>query len=384
MQLDNPQIMSLVDANTTFAVDLYRKLKETEGNLFLSPYSISVAVAMMYAGARGNTETQMARVLHFSLSQEQLHPTFAALEARNSNIQKKGHVRLNVANSFWPQERYAFLQEYLALVKECYGVVIKPVDYVTDAETARQMINEWIETQTEKRITELIKRGILDSLTRLVLVNAIYFKGDWASKFDKWLTKDAPFWVTPANSINIPMMQRTLELRYAQVDNMQILELPYAGYDFSMVVLLPNMVDGLPDLEKVLTIERLEKWTSALQETEVTVFLPRFKMTAEFQLNEVLKSMGMTDAFDVRGANFAGMDGKPGWLYIGAVLHKAYVDVNEEGTEAAAVTTIEGRELGIPEPPAVFRADHPFIFLIRDNITRSILFLGRVASPVVQ
>ena len=384
MQRENPDIKSVVSGNTAFAVDLYRHLKKIEGNLFLSPYSISVALAMTYAGARGNTETQMAQVLHFAPGQEQLHATFAALETRLNSIQKAGHIRLSVANSLWPQKRYPFLQEYLALMRECYGVVIILVDYTTEAETARKMINEWVETRTENKITELIKPGILDPLTRLVLVNAIYFKGNWASKFDAEVTDDAPFWVTATNNISVPMMNQTRKLLYAQADGIQILELPYAGNDLSMIVLLPKKVDGLAELQETLTPERLEKWTSNLEETEVVVFLPRFKMTSEFRLDATLASMGMPDAFDYLKANFAGMDSKPDWLYIAVVLHKAFVDVNEEGTEAAAATAVVMKGRGFPQPPVVFRADHPFLFLIRDNVTRSMLFFGRVVKPVVQ
>jgi serpin B len=339
---------------------------------------------MTYAGARGNTETQIAQVLHFAPGQERLHATFAALETRLNSIQKEGHIWLSVANSLWPQKRYPFLQEYLALIRERYGVVITVVDYTTEAETARKMINEWVETRTESKIAELIKPGVLNPLTRLVLVNAIYFKGNWASKFDAKVTDNAPFWVTATNSISVPTMNQTRKLLYAQADGIQILELPYAGNDLSMIVLLPKKVDGLAELQEAMTPERLEKWTSNLEETEVVVFLPRFKMTSEFRLDATLASMGMPDAFDDAKANFAGMDGRPDWLYIAAVLHKASVDVNEEGTEAAAATAVVIATKSFPQPPVVFRADHPFIFLIRDNVTHSILFFGRVVKPVVQ
>jgi serpin B len=377
--LENQDIQSAVSGNTAFALDLYQQLKAAEGNLFFSPYSISVALAMTYAGARGNTATQMAQTLHFTLDQSQPHPAFAELEARLNSVQQKGRVKLGVANSLWPQKKYDFLPEFLALAREYYGVEITPVDYVNATEAARSMINEWVETKTEKKITDLIPPGILDDLTRLVLVNAIYFKGDWSSQFDKRNTSDAPFWVMPGESIIVPMMNQTREMRYARRDGLQILELPYAGDDLSMVVLLPDENDGLDELHAALTAGRLEKWTDDLWEMEVNVFLPKFKTTSAFNLNDELRIMGMPDAFD-NTADFSGMNGTK-WLVIAAVLHKAFVDVNEEGTEAAAATAVVMRAKSMPAPPVVFRADHPFLFLIRDNVTRSILFLGRVVNP---
>jgi serpin B len=380
--LENQGLTSVVEGNTAFALDLYQQLKTKEGNLFFSPYSISVALAMTYAGARGNTESQMAQTLHFTLDQSQLHPAFAELEARLNSVQQKGHVKLGVANSLWPQKKYDLLPEFLALTQEYYGVEITPVDYAHAAEAARLLINEWVEAKTEKKITNLIPSGILTSLTRLVLVNAIYFKGDWSSQFDKRNTSDAPFWVMPDESVVVPMMSQTREMRYARRDGLQILELPYAGDDLSMVVLLPDEIDGLDELHAALTAGRLEKWTDDLWEMEVNVFLPKFKTTSAFNLNDKLRIMGMPDAFG-DNADFSGMDGAK-WLVIGAVLHKAFVDVNEEGTEAAAATAVVMRGKSMPAPPVVFRADHPFIFLIRDNVTRNILFLGRVVNPALK
>jgi serpin B len=380
--LQNQEVESAVRDNAAFALDLFHQLKVNEGNLFFSPYSISVALAMTYAGARGNTAAQMAQTLHFTLEQARLHQAFATLEARLRSMQAKGHVKLGVANSLWPQKKYDFLPEFLALTREYYGVEITPLDYAHATEAARLIINEWVEAKTERKITNLIPPRILTDLTRLVLVNAIYFKGDWASQFDRQNTSDATFWVTSSESVTVPLMNQTREMRYAKRDGLQVLELPYAGDDLSMVVLLPDKVDRLDELQATLTAERLEMWTSKLRETEVTVLLPKFKMTGELRLDVALQEMGMADAFDTLKANFAGMDARPDWLYIAAVLHKAFVDLNEKGTEAAAATAVVmyGRAASIP--PVNFRADHPFIFLIRDNTTRSILFLGRVVNPV--
>lgn len=365
--------------NTTFAIDLYQKLKEAKDNLFFSPYSISTALAMTYAGARGNTERQMARTLHFTLGERQLHPAFASLEARLNAVQEPGDIQLSVANSLWPQIDYIFLEEFISLTKKNYGVLITPVDY-RHTEAARTKINSWVEKKTEEKIKDLIPPPLINALTTLVLVNAIYFKGNWASQFDPSSTEDAPFWLTPAAKIEAPMMTQQQEFRYAESESLQVLELPYVGHDLSMIVLLPEDVNGLAELENSLTTQNLERWVSGLWQREVLVVLPRFKMSWGFDLSDTLASMGMTDAFG-GNADFSGMDGTKS-LYIDKVIHKAFIDVNEEGTEAAAATAVIMMRC-LPPPPAVFRADHPFVFLIRDNITGSILFLGRVVNPMV-
>ncbi len=364
-----------VQGNTEFALDLYQRLRTREGNLFFSPYSISTALAMTYAGARGETARQMAQVLRFLLDQEQLHPAFAWLEAHLAEVQKKGYVQLRVANSLWPHMGSALLDEFLTLTKRYYGVLITEVNY-GDAEGARCMINAWVEQETENRIKELIPGGMLDASTLLVLVNAIYFKGDWASQFERDLTQESPFWVTLKERVPVMMMAQQHRFRYGKFDGLQVVELPYAGEDLSMVVILPNEIDGLARLEMDLTVEKLDRWTSRLWERAVSVFLPRFEITLPFDLTETLRAMGMVDAFE--NADFSGM--AEGLLFIAAVLHKAFVKVDEEGTEAAAATAVIMTR-GAPEPPPVFRADHPFLFLIRENATGSILFLGRVVNP---
>ena len=377
----NADLTAIVNDNTAFAIDLYHQLTNKPGNLLFSPYSISVALAMTYAGARGATATQMAQALHFGLEQTQLHPAFAALQDRLNAVQQAGHVKLGVANSLWPHKQYAFLPEFMTLLKECYGVEITPVDYRQAAEAARQLINAWVEAKTEKKIVELIPDGTLDDLVRLVLVNAICFKGDWARQFDPTRTQDAPFWITPDKSVTVPMMHQTTSLRYQHVGDVHALELPYAGNDLSMSILLPDRIDGLDELQASLTVERLAMWTQQLWEVDVEVFLPKFKTEFAVTLNKVLEDLGMPDAFNQFKANFSGMDGREKWLYIAFVLHKAFIDVNEEGTEAAATAVIM-KARGLPELSVAVRADHPFIFLIRDNSTGSVLFMGRVSNPM--
>jgi serpin B len=228
-------------------------------------------------------------------------------------------------------------------------------------------------------LLELIPPDLLDPLTSLVLVNAIYFKGDWASQFDRKLTHKAPFRVGPHEQIQAMMMTQQRAFRYGQSDGLQVLELPYAGEELSMLVLLPGEPDGLVKLENTLTVENLDRWTRNLEEEDVEVYLPRFELSLPFRLDETLKSMGMVDAFSTR-ADFSGMNGRKE-LFISAVLHKAFVAVNEEGTEAAAATAVLMLRAS-PAPPPIFRADHPFLFLIRENSTGSVLFLGRFVNPV--
>lgn len=366
--------------NTVFALDLYEQLKETEGNLFFSPYSISTALAMTYAGARENTENQIAGVLNFTLNQEQLHSAFASLEAELNNVQGKGGIDFTVANALWAQKDYVFLKDFFDLTKKYYGAGLNQVDFKKDSEAARRKINSWVEQKTKEKIKDLIKPGILNDLTRLVLTNAIYFKGNWENQFKQSHTKAAQFWLAPDKSIEVPMMFQKHKFRYGETDNLQILELPYAGNDLSMMVLLPKKVEGIGELERVLNIKNLNLWEDSLRKVKIEVYLPRFKVNSQFSLSRILAFMGMPDAFGPN-ADFSGMDGTK-MLYITAVIHKAFVDVNEEGTEAAAATGVVMELKSVPVSPLVFRADHPFLFLIRHNSSGSVLFLGRVVNPI--
>ena len=376
-------VMTVVQDNSAFAFDLYHKLRASEGNIFFSPYSISTALAMTYAGARENTEKQMAKTLRFSLDQKNLHPAFAEMESCLNELQKAGNIKLSVANSLWPQQGFEFLDEYLSLAKKYYGVSITPLDYKGACEEARRMINQWVKDKTQNKIKNLMQPGVLNALTRLVLVNAIYFKGNWENQFEVSRTKDETFFVSPEKSVQTPMMnQKRTSFRYAEFDSLQILELPYVGNELSMLVLLPKETYGLAQLESELSVENLTQWKSHLDKKEVLVSLPKFKMTSKFRLDKTLRAMGMVDVFSDTKANFAGMDGNPGWLYIGAVIHKAFVDVNEEGTEAAAATAVSMFLTSAQKTsPAIFRADHPFLFLIQETQTGSILFIGRVTDP---
>jgi len=353
--------------------DLYKNLSGENGNLFLSPYSISSALAMVYGGARGETANQMEVTLHFG-GQGVTHPAFSHLRRKLNGIQEQGQIQLSVANSLWPQEDYTFLADYMALTKEFYGSEIEPIDFKRETEEARLRINNWAEAKTMDRIRNLIPPGMLDSTTRLVLANAIYFKGNWAAQFNPKATRSAPFTLTDGRSVDVSMMMQKGNFRLAHMTNFQALELPYEGKDLSMLILLPSEADGLSALEKSVSPETL----SGLEfnEQELMVFLPKFKLESEFALGSILSTMGMPLAFSDQ-ADLSGMDGSRS-LYLGAVVHKAFVELNEKGTEAAAATA--GGVFGTSIPP-MFEANHPFLFLIRENATGTILFIGRVADP---
>jgi serine protease inhibitor len=373
----------IVSGNNAFALNLYATLKNEKGNIFFSPYSISTALAMAYAGAAGNTESQMAHALHFHLNQATFHPAFGELQARINEIQKKGTVQLSVANSLWMQRDYKFLPQFLELTDKNYRAGLNYVDYKTAAEKARTDINTWVERKTRDKIKDLVAPGMLNAQTKMVLANAIYFKGSWGEKFDSSLTRDAAFFVTPRDSIKAKMMtMRKHEFGYMENDTVQCCELPYAGNDLSMVVILPKKRDGISVVEKLLSADAIGSWIGQIHKEEINIFIPKFKTTKEFLLNQPLSALGMKDAFG-SDADFSKMTGNKD-LVISAVIHKAFVEVNEEGTVAAAATAVMMKAFSTMVDHTVeFRADHPFVFLIREISSGSILFLGKIVNPVM-
>jgi len=389
----NSEKSIIVKGNNRFAVELYGQLCGKEGNLFCSPYSISTAVAMVFAGARGQTEQQIAGAMHFGVimsaeptdsskplvHREEFHQLFRAVIEDLNGRSQKGAYELHVANALWGQEGCRFHKGFIQLIETNYQGRLTELDFVRAPERARQTINTWVEKQTKEKIKNLIPSGALSRLTRLVLTNAIYFKGNWASRFEKERTSLMPF--TPANgkTVNVPMMSQTETFNYTQAEDFQVLEMPYVENELSMFIFLPRKFDGLSKLEKTLTFDNLSQWLTGLRKTKVMAFVPRFKITSEFSLADVLKIMGIEDAFSDK-SDLSAMSGMKD-LFISSVLHKAHVDVNEEGTEAAAATGVVVGITSVQPPPAEFRADHPFLFLIRDNCTGSILFIGRVANP---
>jgi len=375
-------LQTVVKGNNNFGFDLYQELKGKKGNLFFSPYSISTALAMTYAGARGQTGKEMAEVLHFSLEQNSLHSSFSKLQSYLNTIQNKGYIKLSIANSLWAQEGYRFLDIFLDLNKKYYDAGLNFVDFATQTEAARKTINIWVENKTQQKIKESIKRGMIDPLTTLVLCNAIYFKGNWVNQFDKKRTMDADFYISSDNAIKVPMMSKKSEFKFKDFGSFSAIELPYEGNDLSMIIFLPKEVDGLAGFEENLTNDSVKAWINKLiasYKSEILIHLPKFKATCEFELSKILSDMGMPSAFSLPPADFSGMTGKKD-LFISKVIHKAFVDVNEEGTEAAAATAVVMEQLSVSKP-LIFRANHPFVFLIRENKTESILFIGRIVDP---
>jgi serine protease inhibitor len=367
--------------NNAFAVALYGQLRDQTGNLFFSPESISTALAMAYGGARGETASEMAKTLHFTLPPEQLHSAMGAL-LRDLNAAHQGY-QLNVANALWAQQGYIFLDAYLQLLKTDYDAGVNQVNFKGATEEARLTINRWVEQKTQDKIKDLIQPGALRSDTRLVLTNAIYFKGDWETQFDKAQTKNEDFYLSQTKTTTAPLMHREGGFSYFDGGTFQLLEIPYKSKELSMIIFLPKERSGLSGFEQSLTASNLQQWLSHLAPvSKVIVTVPKFKSTQQFELSAALRAMGMPDAFTA-GADFSGMTGKRDFA-LSEVIHKAYVDVNEEGTEAAAATAVTMRALAMrapTQPPLVFRADHPFLFLIRDNRSNSILFMGRMDNP---
>lgn len=401
-----PESAPVGRAVNAFAYDLYAQLAPAEGNLFFSPFSLSTALGMTYTGARGLTFHEMTNVLHvwdtrpfgYKMSPEGIIREHSAayasfLRAVNAGDPKTRDYDLASANALWGQQDYTFVPAFLANLRDNFGAHFQTLDFA-NPEPARLTINQWVEKQTYDKIQDLIAKGILGRDTVLVLTNAIYFKGQWASRFDPKRTADGPFTLADGKTVQARLMNQTADARYLQADNVQILELFYAAAphpaatqpttdssaDLSMVLLLPATPAALPGLEKSLTRENLNFWLSQLRPQKVQVTIPSFKLTSQFDLEKPLAALGMPSAFDPGKADFSGIAAQKG-LFISKVLHKAFVDVNEEGTEAAAATAvIIERRVSAPPPP-IFRADRPFVFLIRHLPTDTILFLGRVSDP---
>ncbi|HEY2840894.1 MAG TPA: serpin family protein [Pirellulales bacterium] len=378
----SPDAIHLAQGANQFALALYGNLREAkEGNLFLSPASISTALAMTYGGAAGETAEQMKSVLHLDLPQDKLFPALSQLSGELTATRQPG-LEINIANRLWGQKTFAFRPDYLKLTRDTFGAELATLDFAGDTEAARATINEWVAKQTKDKIPDLLPPRSINNMTRLVLTNAIYFKGDWSIPFTASDTKPAPFFLGGDKQVEVPLMFQQKKFRYHKADGVQLLELPYAGGQMAMVALLPEKPDGLAKLEANLTTESLQKMLAAARKRDVHVWLPKFKMASEFSLGDALQALGMTLAFDATKADFSGMS-DAGGLSISSVVHKAVVDVNEKGTEAAAATgvVVGVTSARVPDEPVRFRADHPFIFLIRDQATGSIVFLGRVSDP---
>jgi serpin B len=373
----------VADANNRFACDLYSRLaadpEYAESNLFFSPYSISSALAITYEGARGTTAGEIGSVLHFPEDSAVMREGFAGIGAGLN----EGSVNytLHTANALWAEATHPFLPDYLSTAETWYGANTTNLDFITAPEESRTVINRWVEEKTEEKITDLIPQGSITPATRLVITNAIYFTGDWVLQFDANRTREADFRTAAGTTVRVPMMERTDEeavYPYAETDDLQLLEMPYAngsGRSLSMVVLLPKEGD-LAVIEESLDADSLAMLQENATSGRVDVWFPKFSLETKYFLPETLAAMGMPTAFS-GAADFSGMDGTRG-LFISDVIHQAFVEVNEEGTEAAAATAVIVPKAG---PTTQFRADHPFLFLIQDDETGAILFMGRVVAP---
>jgi len=375
---------ALVEGNSAFAFDLYQQLRDEEGNLFYSPYSISLALAMTYGGARGETEAQMADALSFSLPQNQLHPAFNALalelESRGEGAEGKDGegFRLNIVNAIWGQLDYEFLSDFLDLLAVNYGAGLRVLDYINSPEESRVTINDWVADQTEGRIEDLIPQGIISPMTRLVLTNAIYFNAAWNYPFEENMTEDGIFYLLDGDEVTVPMMRQRETFGYAEGDDYQAVELPYDGDELSMVILLPES-GQFEAFEASLDAATVAGIIKDMGRHEVILTMPKFEFESSFSLKDTLSAMGMPDAFDMSVADFSGMTGEPE-LFIREVVHKAFVSVDEAGTEAAAATAVIIDLTAMPETVEM-TIDRPFIFLIRDIETGTILFVGRTLNP---
>jgi serpin B len=377
---------TLAENNSVFALALYQRVNKTAGNLFYSPYSISEALAMTYGGAKEATATQMASVLRFSLSPQNLHPAFNSIDldlaSRGQGAQGadgKG-FKLNVVNAIWGQKGFKFTTEYLDLLAQNYGAGMRIVDYKNASEEARKTINQWVSDQTAAKIQDLLPQGSVTSLTRLVLTNAIYFNAAWATQFEKSQTQNAQFTMLNGTTVTVPMMRQNAKFyKYVEGSNFKALELPYDGRQLSMYILLPQAAQ-FNSFDTALNSVQINSIIGSMQSAAVNLTMPKFKIESELGLKKTLQELGIKNAFDPNLADFSGMDGQKD-LYITDVLHKSYVTVDEVGTEAAAATGIIVGTTSMPTDIKEFNMNSPFIFIIRDNPTGSILFLGKVVDP---
>jgi serpin B len=383
------ELDELVAGDNAFAFDLYQTVRSSDGNLFYSPYSISLALAMTYAGARGETASQMAATLHFTLPDDRLHSVFNALDldlARRpeqaSDVDKDQRFELSIVNSLWGQTGWPFLPEYLDLLALNYGAGMRLVDYMTAPEEARLAINDWVSEQTKARIKDLVPQGLITPDTTLVLVNAIYFKAAWQYEFDNSQTKDGPFTLLDASQVSAPLMslEHPASLGYASGEGWQAMILPYKGGMTEMVIIVPD--EGwFTEFEASLSADRFDEILVGMEPKMVALTMPKFSFTSSYQLKDVLSGMGMPLAFDDQLADLSGIDGRRD-LFIRDVVHKAFVAVDEAGTEAAASTAVIIAPTAMLMPDVELTIDRPFFFVIRDVPTGSILFVGRAVNPV--
>jgi serine protease inhibitor len=381
---ENIHPQTIANNNNDFAFNLFREIAKTEKeNIFISPFSISTALAMTYAGADKNTADEMEKAMHFMPNNPAFHLGYGDyLKLLKSNA--KDHIQLRIANRLWGEKQYELMPSFIELNKQAYESPLQKMNFKGNPEGCRKEINKWVEDKTEQRIKDLIPQGVIDSYTKLVLTNAIYFKGDWLYQFKKNKTKDSKFKLANGKTKKTPFMNWKGGLSYFENDMYKMVNLPYKGEKQSMVVILPHKTDDLGKLESLVNNETFEQLYYDYR-PEVVLSLPKFKMTLPLTLNKYLLDLGIKDAF-TSIADFSKMTFSND-LYISSVVHKAFIEIDEEGTEAAAATAVvvnvSDSEQNFPPKPMEFIADHPFLFYIVDNETKAILFMGRIMEPVL-
>lgn len=386
IRLNAQEITSIVQSNNDFAFDLYRNLDEKEKNTFLSPYSISTAMAMTYSGARGTTAGELAAGMHFDKDVTKSDEDFKWL-IETINSRKNEDIKISVANRLFGEKQFKFKPSYLEGIEKNFGAPLEKLDFKNDLEGSRKKINSWVETETKNKIKELIKKNVLPDSTKLVLVNAIYFYGDWAKQFDSTYTRKTDFYLDESKTIQHKLMWQKNHFEYMENNDFKAIRMTYKGNKLYMEVYLPHSKNGIHDFEKTLTSENYNNWTRQFKSEEVRLTFPKYKMTCDFSLGDIMKEkLGIKIPFSDE-ADFSNMIENPKEaLKISKVIHKAFIDVSEKGTEAAAATAVimvktEGSAFHEPEPDKIFTADHPFFFMIKDRATGSILFMGKVMNP---
>ncbi len=378
---ENPAARSIAQSSNAFGFDLYRGLDSKDKNLFFAPYNVFKALTMVYEGAEGETAAEMRNVLHLSADLSGMRAGFKALFCSANDHDRS--YRLSTANALWVQQSFPLSGNYLQIIEQYYMGKVENLDFTGNPAKASRIINQWVARETDNRIKGLISPRAINPLTRLIITTAIYFKGNWAKQFKAQNTRTDQFTRPDGSKIDVKMMAQTGDFHYGETNELQILEMDYQGKELSMLILLPKANDlGL--VETYLSPERFDELTRAMKTEKVIVEVPKFKMEIQYLLADKLKAMGMPTAFQYPGADFSKMSPDNG-LYISQIIHKSFIEVAEYGTEAAAATAVVS--VGstaihtIKKPPKLFRADHPFIFVIRQKATGNVLFLGRVCNP---
>jgi len=385
----------LNEGSAEFAFDLYSRLREHEGNLVVSPVSVATALGMVLAGARGETEQEIARVLHVAeVSRDEAHRAAADLQNDLNGRGEEREYTLAIANRLWAHDDQTILDDFSALLQKHYGADIGRVDFINKADAAVKQVNAWAARATRDKIPRALDRNHVNAMTRLVLVNAVYFKAKWAAPFKERNTEAADFFRAANDKVQVPTMWQNGFFSFRHMDGVKLIRLPYEDRKLAMVIVLPDDIDGLEELEARLTLDKFREWAqfkSERKRQEVSVGLPKFKFEADMRLNGVLALLGMPSAFDPETADLSGIDGiKPTdsnreeGLFVQHVIHRAFIDVDEQGTEAAATTAATKEMKSAPHEPLEFYADHPFLFFIHDEETGAILFMGRVADPTAE